>query len=61
MAIAFGVGGLGLAGVGAALVIVDGMGSGARTEGRPQPVQARLRVAPVLAPGLGGVNVGMTF
>ncbi|MFO0605145.1 MAG: hypothetical protein U0324_18330 [Polyangiales bacterium] len=61
LAIAFGVGGLVLAGVGAALVIVDGMGSGARSEGRPQPAQARLRVSPVLAPGLGGVNVGMTF
>ena len=60
MAIAFGVGGLVLAGVGAALVIVDGMGSGAPQRGPPQPAQARLRVAPVLAPP-GGVNVGMTF
>ena len=61
MAIAFGVGGLVLAGVGAALVVIDGMGSGSREEGQVRPAQARLQVAPVLAPGLGGVNVGLTF
>lgn len=61
MAIAFGVGGLVLAGVGAALVVIDGMGSGSREEGQARPAQARLQVAPVLAPGLGGVNVGLTF
>jgi len=61
MAIAFGVGGLVLAGVGAALVVLDGMSSGSHEEGAPRPAQARLQVAPVLAPGLGGVNVGLTF
>jgi hypothetical protein len=61
MAIAFGVGGLVLAGVGAALVVVDGMGPSSRREGATAPAQARLQVSPVLAPGLGGVNVGMTF
>ncbi len=66
LAYAFGIGGVVLAGVGAALVIIDTMqSSGAATEGQPQPGapprQARLQVAPVLAPGLGGVNVGLTF
>jgi len=61
MAIAFGVGGIVLAGLGAALVVLDGMASGSREEGAPRPAQARLQVAPVLAPGLGGVNVGLTF
>jgi hypothetical protein len=70
LAYAFGIGGLVLAGVGAALVVIDTMQSNTPgVEGQPQPgqnprqaqSQARLQVAPVLAPGLGGVHVGLTF
>lgn len=66
LAYTFGIGGLVLAGVGAALVVIDVLQSHSpATEGQPPagaaPRQARLQVAPVLAPGLGGVNVGLTF
>ncbi len=65
LAYAFGVGGVVLAGVGAALVIIDMMNSSTPAqEGQPaqQPArQARLQVAPSLAPGYGGLAVGLTF
>jgi hypothetical protein len=61
MAIAFGVGGLLLAGVGTTLVILDGTRSGAHDERPHPPAQARLQVTPVLAPGIGAVHVGVTF
>lgn len=61
MALAFGVGGLVLAGVGAAFVVVDGASPSARREGQSAPPRASLRVSPLLAPGLGGVHLGMSF
>ena len=70
LAYAFGIGGVVLAGVGAALVVIDVMQSNSSsTEGQPQPgatprpaqPRAQLRVSPILAPGLGGVHLGLTF
>lgn len=74
LAYAFGIGGIVLAGVGAALVIIDSLNSGSANEGQPQPgaapsptparPRASLRVAPVLNPsanGVNGVNLSLTF
>ncbi len=70
LAYAFGIGGIVLAGVGAALVVIDVMQSNSpSTEGQPAPganprpaqPRAQLRVSPILAPGLGGVHMGLTF
>jgi hypothetical protein len=70
LAYAFGIGGIVLAGVGAALVVIDVMQSNSpATEGQPQPgasprpaqPHAQLRISPILAPGLGGVHMGLTF
>lgn len=59
LAWAFGVGGIALAGAGAVLVVLDSMSG--RSDGAPQPAQARLHVTPVLGPTLGGVNVDLAF
>jgi hypothetical protein len=59
LAWAFGLGGIALAGAGAAFVVLDSMGG--HGDAAPQPAQARLHVSPVLSPTVSGVNVDVTF
>ena len=68
MAYAFGIGGVVIAGVGAALIVIDSLNSGnAQSDAAPTPAQqaqqrrTQLRLSPVLGPTVGGLSLGMTF
>lgn len=68
MAYAFGIGGVVIAGVGAALVVIDSLNSGSsQSDANPTPAQqaaqrrTQLRLSPIVGPNVGGLNLGMTF
>jgi hypothetical protein len=68
MAYAFGIGGVVIAGVGAALVVIDALGSsGAQSDAAPTPAQqsqqrrTQMTFSPVIGQGVGGMTFGMTF
>lgn len=66
MAYVFGLGGVVIAGVGAALIVIDSLNSSsgaapASPNGATPPRRAQMQVTPVLSPGYGGVNLGLTF
>lgn len=68
MAYAFGIGGAVIAGVGAALIVIDSMNSGsAQSDAAPTPAQqaqqrrTQLRLNPVIGSTYNGLNLGLTF
>lgn len=68
MAYAFGIGGVVIAGVGAALVVIDTLGSsGSQSDTAPTPAQqsqqrrTQMSFSPVIGNGVGGMTFGMTF
>ncbi len=68
MAYAFGIGGVVIAGVGAALVVIDTLASsGPQSDAAPTPAQqsqqrrTQMTFSPVIGQGVGGMTFGMTF
>ncbi len=68
MAYAFGIGGVVIAGVGAALIVIDSLNSGgAQSDAAPTPSQAQqqrrtqLRLSPIIGSTVGGLSLGATF
>lgn len=68
MAYAFGIGGVVIAGVGAALIVIDSLNSSnTQSDAAPTPAQqaqqrrTQLRLSPVVGPTVGGLSLGMTF